>query len=811
LPASLFTRMVDWLSAMRALLRQAPDELTSWWVTGPEGDVLVEIINDKRAHWCSRFTMVEGEPDVNCDERWELTRRCEETEGCTFKCTGGGMVSVVPVRAGEETVAYLGLCAAPAEKSTGQPEGKTLSRLAAPLASGAVGESVADPHLRRQLKRAMRLFAALSRVVSTTGGSEPPAGSDYLTVLAETAQLVVSSLDLGEVLSTLTRRSAELLGVDNLAFYFLRREEGMLELASSSNPRPDLSEGASIPAGRGLVGLCYQSGVPFSLANLEEEIGPGAPKESPLRILRPSELPEAVKACLAVPMLDYGEVRGVVCAYSATLRQWREWESRYLQALGSLAIVAERSSQLNAAIRRRLSELETLHNISRSIATTLDLDKLLTLVAESSVKALNASGSVLYMYDNSTGKLSAAAAFGLGEYFARQHLTDPAAERVANTHEAVLQKRADKHPDYRHVYKGIATSVLCVPLMAKGEFLGALAVYDKLGEGAEAVPFEEDDLRLLSTFAGQASIALENARLFSNVQKAQEAARKAQLDLAESEKLAALGALTASLAHEIRNPMASIGGLARRLVKLLPEDDPNRRYAELIQSETSRLLELLRSTLDFARGPKPRYSLERPETFLLEPLELVNELLKTSKVKTVTRLAPNLPEMLCDVNGLKQAFLNLYQNAAEAMPEGGTLTVSARASKSQLQVEVADTGEGIPEDVKPRLFQPFFTSKQSGTGLGLSLVSHIIKQHGGTISVESETGKGTVFKITLPIRQGGQPDFAETPPVDLEQVLGSAEAEIKPAGPPTEGEVSHDSTPGREAEPSTGDDSTQTG
>lgn len=746
LEASLFTKVVDWLAAMRAILRHAPEELTSWWVATPAGEVLLEIVNDKEEHWCSKIAKEEGNLRVKCLERLGLARECLRPEGCSFRCEQGGIISAVPILVGETPVAHMGLCLSLAESDLTVEQKASLETLLTEARQMPSLEVVGDPAAQVQLKRAMRLFSSLSRVVS---GSRMEASLEYLSVLAETAQLVVSSLDLSEVLGTIVRRSRALLDVDNLALYLFNRGQQALELAASATTDADLSEPSIVAVSRGITGKCYQSGVPFGASDIEESSN-----------LDDVEVPKGVKSFLAVPMLDYGEVRGVVVAYARERQDWDEGETRYLQALGSLVIVASRSYQLNSAVRRRISELETLHKVSRSIASTLDLRRVLELVSEASVRALNASGALLYMYDEASGKLSPEAAFGVGEHFLSARQLDPAAERVAITHDPLMEREADKHPEHGQVYRGLAKSILSVPLTVKNEFLGTLTVYDRLGENGVVAPFEEDDLRLLLTFAGQAAIAIENARLFTNVQRAQEAARKAELELAEAEKLAALGAITASLAHEIRNPMAAIGGLARRLVKLLPADDTHRRYAETIQQEASRLLDLLSSTLDFARGPKPNYELVRPERFLLEPLDLVEELFASRDIKVKRELAPNLPELRADVNGLKQAFLNLYQNAAEAMPEGGTLTVTARASNSRLQVKVRDTGQGIDEELLPKIFQPFVTSKQSGTGLGLALVSHLIRQHGGKLDVSSEVGKGTEFRISLPIRLDIEPAFA---------------------------------------------------
>jgi two-component system NtrC family sensor kinase len=222
-----------------------------------------------------------------------------------------------------------------------------------------------------------------------------------------------------------------------------------------------------------------------------------------------------------------------------------------------------------------------------------------------------------------------------------------------------------------------------------------------------------------------------------------------------SEKLASLGRLAAGVAHEINNPLTGVLTFAHLLREKPNMDDQDREDLDLIIRETTRAAEIVRRLLDFSR--------ERP--VIIERLE-INEvvrrtlqLIRNQKLfEGITideQLSENLPEIDGDMNRLQQVFLNLTLNSCEAMSDGGTITVFTSRTGDGVCVEIADTGNGIKPEIMERIFEPFFTTKPvgQGTGLGLAVSFGIIQQHGGSIEVESEPGKGTKFIITLPVEK----------------------------------------------------------
>jgi signal transduction histidine kinase len=244
-------------------------------------------------------------------------------------------------------------------------------------------------------------------------------------------------------------------------------------------------------------------------------------------------------------------------------------------------------------------------------------------------------------------------------------------------------------------------------------------------------------------------LAEELAETNRRLEQAQEEARR-------SERLAALGQLTAGLAHEIRNPLAVIKGSAETLTRRLESADPlTTELAGYISSEVNRLNTIVTRFLHFARPLKLEKRPTQIPPLLDRALKVAGERWPEAKVEVRQEYPENLPEMLVDPDLCEQAFVNLVLNAYEAMgSNGGRLTVRVAGMNSEgkrgVEVGIEDTGPGIPSELREQIFNPFFTTKKEGVGLGLSLVSKIVDDHRGWIRVSSEPGKGACFRVFLP-------------------------------------------------------------
>jgi two-component system NtrC family sensor kinase len=253
--------------------------------------------------------------------------------------------------------------------------------------------------------------------------------------------------------------------------------------------------------------------------------------------------------------------------------------------------------------------------------------------------------------------------------------------------------------------------------------------------------------------------------------------------LIRSERLATVGRMASQITHEVRNPLASIGLYAELLGDEISEKGPEpRRLLSSIASEVDRLTEITENYLRFARFPEAKLESEDLGAVVESVLEFSRAELAQAGISLDIAVARGLPEIAADESQLRQALLNLVRNAREAMVGGGRLRVSVDAGQGQVRLRLSDTGAGIAEVDLAKIFDPFFSTKDKGTGLGLALVQQIVAEHAGRIDVESAAGQGTTFTLTFPVRtpasrpRGDQPAPEDPPSTEAEATAGMKKA-----------------------------------
>jgi PAS domain S-box-containing protein len=223
--------------------------------------------------------------------------------------------------------------------------------------------------------------------------------------------------------------------------------------------------------------------------------------------------------------------------------------------------------------------------------------------------------------------------------------------------------------------------------------------------------------------------------------------------LVQSERLAAVGNTVSHIAHEIKNPLAIIGGFARQVQNATSLGDKERQKLNIITEEVARLEAMIAEMRDFVRRPPAKKQAGNLEAILEETLDLFQETFEGQRI-TVRRLRENpLPTLTFDPQQLHQVLLNLLKNSLEAMPRGGELTVATRIKEGYAEISISDTGEGMTPEVKAKIFEAYFTTKEKGTGLGLAICRNILEEHGGCIFADSAPGQGSTFTIRIPLEE----------------------------------------------------------
>jgi two-component system sensor kinase FixL len=221
----------------------------------------------------------------------------------------------------------------------------------------------------------------------------------------------------------------------------------------------------------------------------------------------------------------------------------------------------------------------------------------------------------------------------------------------------------------------------------------------------------------------------------------------------QSERLAAVGNTVAHIAHEIKNPLLIIGGFARQLLKTPEFDDQARRKLSIMAEEVSHLEEMVAEMRDFVRRPPTQKRPGQIAEVIQGTLELFQDTFREHQITVRQVEETPLPPVAFDPKQVHQVLINLLKNALEAMPAGGEITITSRVRGDQVEISVADTGEGMPPEVAGNIFQPYFTTKEKGTGLGLAICQNIMAEHGGCLFADSAPGRGATFTIQLPLKE----------------------------------------------------------
>ena len=557
-----------------------------------------------------------------------------------------------------------------------------------------------------------------------------------INALLEISKAIASGLYLEDVLRLIVTVTANLMDSKICSLWILDERDQKLKLKATQSISEEYLKERSLAMGEGVVGHVALHNQPMAILNVLKE---------PLYKEKELAKKEGLVSMLSVPMCIKDRVIGVINCYTSYPHAFSKNEEEMLTTVANQAAICIENSGL---------------------METLDIDEILKLVLEGVTKNIGFDRARLYLVNEKRHVLECKMAVGVDEEKIKG-ITLPLDPEDSVVARSIFEKQpfiipdASQDPRVNPILKEKFNlhSLVVIPLLTKGKPLGAIAA-DHVEPGKNIT---SEILESAMTFAQQAGLAIHNALMYQElkafsqqmeekIQKTTADLKKTEAQLIRSEKLAALGQLAAGIAHEIRNPLTSINILIHSLTENLPSENTHREDLKVIEEEILRINEIVDQFLRFAKPAPPLLDKTDLIPIFEETLQLLRPQIEKGKIAVQKEFEP-LPLITVDREQIKQVILNLLMNAIQAMPGGGQLSMSGRFSRDGYWVEltVQDSGVGIPPEDLDKLFDPFFSTKEGGIGLGLSIAHRIIDQHHGKIEVESNPGKGTLFTISLPV------------------------------------------------------------
>jgi GAF domain-containing protein len=580
------------------------------------------------------------------------------------------------------------------------------------------------------------------------------------TATSEILRVIASSpTDIQPVLDVVAENAARLCdAIDALIF---RVDKEVLRLAAHFGQIPIPIDNGTLPLDRDTV--CGRAVVDGQTLHIHD-----------MAAVPESELPagparrRGTRTMLATPLVRESVPIGVILIRRDEVRPFSEKQVSLLKTFADQAVIAIENVRLfqeleakTSELARSVGELKALGEVGQTVSSTLDLPTVLSTIVGHAVQLTATSGGVIYEYDENKQEFHVRASHLMEEEVVEAIKATPVRLGEGATGRAATTRSPVQIPDILEEREYTATrarpmlvrlgyrSLLSVPLLREQQIMGALTVWRRTSGS-----FAAEVVNLLQTFATQSALAIQNARLFREIEE-----KSRQIEAANRHKSEFL----ANMSHELRTPLNAIIGFSEVLQERLfgELNDKQAEYTDDILTSGRHLLSLINEILDLSKVEAGRMELELAPFDL--PLAIDNA--RTFVRERATRHGINLDidvderlgEFVGDERKIKQILLNLLSNAVKFTPEGGRIGIAARQSDGAVEISVSDTGVGIAPEDQPKIFEEFrqvgsdYAHKVEGTGLGLTLAKKFVELHGGKIWVTSEVGKGSKFTFTLPI------------------------------------------------------------
>ncbi len=539
--------------------------------------------------------------------------------------------------------------------------------------------------------------------------------SEELAGLIEASRRVASELDLKKTLEAVLDEGGRVFGTGRIGLWFVRKESGDVFDVIARGLSEEHLETIRYLKGKTIVSQ-YAQDPSLGQSTVVEDVSSGSRWEHQQELW----LREGIRSLVVIPMRSRGETFGVLAFYWGKTKHFSEEEIALGQAFAEQAAIAIRNAQIYADVRPMRDRLETLVENAGDAIVTLD--------SESKVLSWNPAAERIYGYS--------------------------ASEMVGQVPHALFpeERQSESLAIRERMKQGkILTLVETERRRKGGETFDAQITYSPLRDPRGEVTGYSVIIRDISETK---KMERELAQTNDELQRTVVELHLAQEVAIRSKKLASIGTLVAGVSHEILNPINNMSVTIQMLQREIVERTPENLSEALdsMQEEVGRVVKISDNLLKFSRQKEPRAKPVELPHLMDQVIDLLSHETRLENIEVVREYSPDLPKVRGDEDQLRQVFFNLIQNARDAMPSGGRLVLQTQVKNGWVCTSVQDTGEGIPEEVREKVFDPFFSTKPEGkgTGLGLSVSYGIIEAHKGSLTVESKDKEGTTFRVELP-------------------------------------------------------------
>ncbi len=499
-----------------------------------------------------------------------------------------------------------------------------------------------------------------------------------------------------------------------------------------------------MPLGKGVAGQVIQKGVTINIPEVHTDP----------RFLGLEKKP-AYHSMLVAPIESRKQRIGTITVQSHKSHAFSQNEVGLIKVLGTQAAIAIENSRLFETTQRRFKEIDVLYRISRGMAISLDVNSLFKEVTELLDRNFGYYHTQIFLVDLLNGRIVRKRSSGKNAEMVQKsgdlRIGTGIVGHVATTGEPFMTNHVDQTVFFKkNPLLADTQSELAVPIKIENRVVGILDIEQKPPH-----KLNENDLQLMTAIADQLAVTMQEANLYANLQESLNHEQTIRSQLVQSERLALVGRLLASVSHELNNPLQAIQNALFLIKEEASLSMQSHEDLQIILSETERmaaLIERLRSTYRPIRAEE--FHLLELNTLIEDVYTLISTHMRHNKISFEFHPDPDLAPIPGLSDQLRQVMLNLFLNAAEAMTSGGRLLVETRNMPDEggIILVVQDNGPGIDPEILPQIFNPFVTDKATGTGLGLTITHDIIEQHNGRIQAENIPEGGAIFTVWLPAK-----------------------------------------------------------